>query len=414
MSVESLVEHSFRHQYGRLVALLTRSLGVQHVDLAEDVVQSALAKALISWRQRGLPDDPSAWLYRVARNLAVDALRRQALAKSEPAAEELISQLPGTDVPSEVHLESEIADSQLRLIFTCCHPELPDESRLALTLKTLCGFSVDEIAHGLLTNAANVQKRITRAKEKIREDAGLLWAPAGSDLPPRLDSVHRVLYLIFNEGYNSSHPEELIRRDLCDEAIRLGELLASQPQCCTPTTLALLALMVLHRARFDARLDNEGCILLMEEQDRTAWDRRMIGRGLNLMAQSAEGHELSLYHILLGIAWQHCVADSFDATDWPAILKHYDLLRERFPSPVVELNRAIVVAQIHGPQVGLAEISTIRGLDLLGNYHLLEATLGELHLRAGDKDAARRFFRAAAQKTHSIAERRLLDRKMAE
>lgn len=410
-SAHELVDHFVRHEWGRLVALLTRRLGLCNFDLVEDVVQSTLAQALETWGADEIPDDPAGWVYRVARNKALDALRRQAAA---------LRLAPAVARPEEVApfdaivLDGEIADSQLRMVFACCHEDLPDESRVALTLKALCGFSTAEIARALLTTEANAQKRVARAKEKFRDSSIPFEVPAGERLLARLASVHAVLYLLFNEGYNSSHPDDLIRADLCAEAIRLGCLLADQELCATPETFALLALMLFHAARFDARLDNEGCILLLAEQDRSAWDRGLVERARYYLNCSAQGERLSVYHIQAGIAAHHCLAPSFADTDWPSILRLYDLLLAAQASPVTELNRAVVLAQIQGPEAGIAAVERIRAVELLGNYPLLEATLGELHLRAGHPERARHFFREAARKTTSEPQMRLLERKVAQ
>lgn len=260
-NIPSLVDHFFRHESGRLMAVLTRVFGLHSFELVEDVVQGALLQALEVWKFQGVPDDPAAWIYRVARNKALDVIRHRSVV--EKLTPEWIS-LRGTsnsDPMDRLFLSSEIADSQLRMIFVCCHPELPEESRVALTLKTLCGFSVDEIARALLTTDVNVRKRISRARRKFLESAIEFEVPSGLALSSRLSSVHTVIYLLFNEGYNSSQPFELIRRDLCAEAIRLCLLLFDHPACRNEETSALLALMLFHASRFDARVDAGGEIL---------------------------------------------------------------------------------------------------------------------------------------------------------
>ena len=405
-----VVDHFFRHESARLVALLTRAFGLRHLELIEDVVQSALLQALETWKLKGVPKDPAAWVGVVARNKALDAFRRRQTAeKYAPDVAWLeTSKTGGRAELDELFLDAEIRDSQLRLMFACCHGELPPESRIAVALKVLCGFSLREIAHALLTSEANIKKRIYRAKRKFSSRRIAFEVPAGDELAPRLDSVHSVLYLLFNEGYNSQHPDELIRRDLTEEAIRLCHQLAEHPVCSTPATRALLALMLFHAARFDARLDSEGGILRLEDQDRDRWQQPLIARALEYLDASADGDELSRYHLEAGIAAHHCLAPSFEATDWGAILDLYDRLLALQPSPVYELNRAIVLAQLEGPAAGIAALENTPDLAALGSYHLLDATLGELYLRAGDASRARTYFRAASAKTRSLTERRWL------
>jgi RNA polymerase sigma-70 factor (ECF subfamily) len=407
-----LVEHFFRHEAGRLVAVLTRLFGWRHFDLVEDVVQATLADALRSWQLRGPPDNPSGWVHRVARNKALDALRRDKIARRALGEWSAIrpTHAEGLD---ELFLDAEIEDSQLRMIFACCHPRLARENQLALTLKALCGFNHTEIARALLATGATVKKRLQRATRDLIDQGVTLDPPAADELPQRLDAVHQVLYLLFNEGYSSSEGEEAIRADLCEEAARLCHLLCSHPRCCTPPTRALLALMLFHAARLDARLDHRGRVLLMEDQDRSRWDRRLIGRGLDFLNLSAEG-PVSAFHLEAGIAFQHCAARSYAETDWRAILRLYDALLTLHRSPVYLLNRAIVVAEIDGPRAGLRALHEAGRDAALGHYHLYEATLGELHRRAGDLAEARRHLEAARQKTGSPHDRAIIERRLAQ
>src|SRR5262245_49886897 len=412
-SIHSLVDHFFRHQSGKLVAVLTRFFGLHNLELVEDVVQAALVQALEAWKIHGVPQDPAAWMYRVARNKALDIVRRRQVSdRLNPEWTRLICGDEGSDPLSRFFLSHEIADSQLRMIFTCCHPQLPEESQIALTLKTLCGFSTHEIARALLTTEANVKKRIARAKRKFVDEEIAFEVPAGYALKPRLGSVHTVLYLLFNEGYSSSQPYELIRRDLCEEAIRLCLLLFDHPASTNPETAALLALMLLHASRFDARLDESGNILLLEEQDRGRWNQHLIERGIYYLNESASGDRISRYHLEAAIAAHHSIAPGFAETDWAAILLLYDDLTQTHPSPIHELNRAIAVAQVHGPDAGIAAIEQIQELENLQDYHLLHATFGEFHRRAGRAEEARRCFRRAMECTVSVSEKRLLQRKL--
>jgi RNA polymerase sigma factor (sigma-70 family) len=424
-----LVEHFFRHEAGRLVGVLTRIFGWRNFDLVEDMVQATLLDALEAWRG-GVPDNPSGWVHRVAKNKILDALRRDKI--GQRVMEEwavgwarhscLAARQERLD---ELFLDAEIEDSQLRMMFACCHPRLTREDQLALTLKALCGFGNSEIAHALLVTEETIKKRIQRATRDLRDYPIALDPPLATsespgrpadELAQRLDSVHQVLYLLFNEGYSSSEGDIAIREDLCEEAVRLCHLLCSHPRCCTPATYALMALMLFHAARLEARLDQRGSILLMEEQDRSKWDHRLIEKAQEFLNRSAEGTAISPFHLEAGIAYHHCTAKSYRETDWPAILRLYDALVAIHPSPVYQLNRAIVVAEIEGPHAGIQALEKAGGRrgDALRHYHLFDATLGELNRRAGDFKRARRHFEAARQKTKSPFDRELLDRRLAE
>ena len=409
--VHQLVDHFFRRESGRLVALLSRVFGLNNFDLAEDVVQHALVRSLETWKIRGVPADPAGWLYQVARNRALDLLRqRDTAARLGP---EVTAYWNDPAALGECFLEEEIEDSQLRMIFACCHPQLPPASRIALTLKTLCGVGSGEIARALLTSEAAVKKRIARAKALFRSQPISLEVPTGAGLEHRLESVHLVVYLLFNEGYNSAAASAVIRRDLCEEALRLGQLLAQHRSAASPATHALMALMLFHAARLDTRLDDNGDILLLEDQDRSRWDRGLISRAFEFHRRSTGGPAVSRYHLEAGIAAYHCLAPSFAQTDWKAILRLYDMLLELQDSPLFRLNRAIVLAQLEGPQAGLASLKALVGRPPLKEYYLLDATLGQLYLQAGDKTRARTCFLAARGKTSAPREHRLLERKLA-
>jgi RNA polymerase sigma-70 factor (ECF subfamily) len=410
-SVAPLVEHFFRHEAARLVSVLTRVFGWRNFDLVEDMVQSTLLDALTAWRGQ-VPDNPSGWLHRVAKNKILDALRRNQIGRrviEELAAEQAASE----SELDELFLDSEIEDSQLKMMFACCHPRLARENQLALTLKTLCGFGNSEIARALLVEEETVKKRLQRATRDLVDNKIALEPPAAEELVARLDSVHQVLYLLFNEGYSSSGGEVAIREDLCEEAARLCHLLCSNPRFATPPTQALMALMLFHAARSDARLDPNGFVLLMEEQDRGKWDRRLIRRAKEFLDLSARGTVVSVFHLEAGIALHHCSAARFADTDWPAILRHYNALIAIHRSPVYLLNRAIVVAQIEGPAAGIRALDEA-GLDpALQRYYLFHAALGEFYRRAGDFPRARRHLEVARKKTNSPFDREVIDRRLA-
>jgi RNA polymerase sigma factor (sigma-70 family) len=406
-----LVEHFFRHEAGRLVSVLTRIFGFRNFDLVEDMVQTTLLDALLAWRTQ-VPDNPSGWVHRIARNKILDALRREKI--GQRVMEKWADSRPlHDDKFDELFLDTEIEDSQLRMMFACCHPHLACENQIALTLKTLCGFGLSEIAHALLVSEETVKKRLQRATRALIDRQISLDPPPACELEKRLDSVHQVLYLLFNEGYCSSEGEEAIRFDLCEEAARLCHLLCSQPLFAMPATHALMALMLFHAARLEARLDGQGYILLMDEQDRTRWDWGLIHRAQEFLAESAEGKTVSTFHLEAAIACQYCTAKSYSETNWPAILRFYNALLAIHRSPVYLLNRAIVIAEIDGPAVGLKALEEISHDPTWRHYHLFDATLGELHRRSGDMVRAREHFEAARSSTRSRFDRELIERRLA-
>ena len=348
-----LVDHLFRHQAGKMIAVLTRIFGLHNLELAEDVVQESFLKAMQSWKYGQLPDNPSAWLMQVARNKAIDILRKNS--KESVGINEDFLQLEDNPIGDFFHTD-EIADSQLRMIFTCVHPALKEEDQLALVLKTVSGFSVHEIARALVTNEVTIQKRLYRAKEFIRNEKIAFEIPVGTALMPRLEVVHTFLYLLFNEGYNSGKADELIRRDLCGEAMRLCKALTEHRICSTPTNYALLSMMCFHAARFNSRLADDNNIILLQNQDRKKWDQELIRVGYYYLNHSAAGEEISVYHLESAIAAEHCLANNFAATNWARLLQLYDLLFQMKPSPTVELNRAVVMAEMGNLQQAIDSI----------------------------------------------------------
>jgi RNA polymerase sigma-70 factor (ECF subfamily) len=407
----ALVEHFFRHESGRLSALLARSLGVRRLDLIEDVVQSALGQALEAWSRRGVPEDPAGWLYRTARNLAVDALRRE---RTHAQALPRLAGDAGRDAPPpEARFADEIGDEPLRLLFVCCHDAVPAESRVALALRTLCGFSTAETARALLTTDANVQKRVERARDRLREVDVDFDPPAAAQLGARLDAVLAVIYLLFSQGCHATHADVPIRRDLCDEARRLARMLATQTTGDVPAVHALLALMCFHGARFDARVARDGAIVLLEEQDRSAWNWADVREGMAWLARSAAGDELTRYHVEAGIAWEHCCAATFAATDWRRIADLYDTLGRIAPSPLHALNRAVAEAYLHGPQAGLDRLAAVPPEGVPARYPGWHAVTGELHFRLGRSAAAGHAWREALRWTTARADQEFLRGRLA-
>jgi RNA polymerase sigma factor (sigma-70 family) len=408
-SVSQLVEHLFRHESAKMVATLTRIFGIEHLSLAEDVVQEALGRALQTWPYRGVPENPSAWIMRASRNLALDVIRREKVFRGKEAE---ITRLVETREFSTSEVasssENEIADDRLRMMFVCCHPVIPQDAQVALALKTLCGFSVPEISRAFLTTEAATAKRLTRAKQKIQEAHVPFEIPVGNELARRLESVLQSLYLLFNEGYKASSGDKLVREELCHEAIRLIELLAQHRAGNQPKTHALLALMLLNAARSPAREDAQGNLLRLEEQDRTRWDQTMIARGMSHLRESAAGGGISEYHLQAGIAACHATAVDYQSTDWKRILSLYDRLLEFNDSPVVALNRAVAVANLHGPHAGLKAVHEIRDRDKLASYYLLYSVVAELQMRLNDREGAAEQFRKAFELAETKSERAFL------
>jgi len=400
-------------QYGRLVAQLTHKVGVRHIDLVEDAVQSALAAALTAWVAREMPRDPGAWLYRVACNCLIGALRGDAgrLQILESAVHD-VAHAAAQD-PADTRFTGEVRDDLLRMLFVCCDEAIPRESRLVLALKTLCGFSTAEIALRLFSSEANVHKRLQRARDRLRESsADELTSPPLETLRARLASVHEVLYLLFNEGYLSAHAELAIRRDLCDEALRLATLLAEHSVGAVPETFALLALMHLHAARLAARVDGSGGLLLLEEQDRSLWDQEQMRVGAECLARSASGDAFSRYHAEAGIAAEHCFAPSFAETRWQEIAELYAMLEQVAPSPLHTMNRAVAVAEWQGAAAALALLDGMVPPIWLEGSYLWDAVLADLQRRVGHIEAFRRHRSRALSAAPTDAVRELLQRRL--
>lgn len=412
-SPQQVVEHLFRHESGKMIAVLTRVFGTHNLGMVEDVVQDAFLKAAQSWRYGQLPDNPAAWLIRVAKNKAIDIIRRDHHFRLY--SQELVYQLKTEAEEAVEHffLDTEIADSQLRMIFACCHPSLKEEDQIALTLKTVSAFSAVEIARALVTNEATIQKRLYRAKQFLKEVHIPLEIPSGEQLTQRLEIVYAVLYLLFNEGYNSGKEDELIRRDLCVEAMRLGILLSQHPVGSRPATFALLALMCFQASRFESRIGESNTIILLQNQDRTTWNRDLIRRGFQYFNHSSQGQALTIYHIESAIAAEHCRADAFENTNWQRIRYLYDLLLDVKPTPLVRLNRAIVLAQMKQGAEAIQEIWNIEDIHkLIATQYLYSAVLGDLYCQVGDGNNARKYLLQAHHLTTSLPEKKLIQEKI--
>ncbi len=411
MTTPKVVEHFFRHEYGRLVATLSRRVGVHSIKDVEDAVQSALMTALETWTIAGLPDNPPAWLFRVAHNNLLGELRRRT-GRRRILEQNVTEDIDALENGPESFLAGEVRDDLLRMLFVCCDEAIPVESQLVLALKTLCGFGIREIALRLFASEANVYKRLGRARSRLRELPFRPGELTGEQYSSRLPAVHRILYLVFTEGYLSSHAETAIRRELCDEAIRLATLLAEHPAGNAPETFALLALMHLHAARMTARLDSSGGLLLLEEQDRELWDQQGVQIGLEWLARSSQGDSFSRYHAEAGIAAEHCLARSFQETRWDRVVECYALLERIAPSAIHKLNRAVAVAEWQGPAEGLAVLEGFEPPTWLAGSYIWAAVQADLHRRCGNVHTANRYREVACKLAPTPAVKELLQRRL--
>jgi RNA polymerase sigma-70 factor, ECF subfamily len=396
---DQLVDHLFRRQAGRMTAALVRILGPRHLQLAEDVVQDALLRALEQWPHQGIPQNPAAWLVTVARNRALDALRREASLAAKSAEVVRVFSVRGDLLGDEM-------DDQLAMIFLASHPEIPREARLALTLKTVCGFGTGEIARAFLIQESAAAQRIVRGKRLVQDRDLRFELPQGRALAERRESVLETLYLMFNEGYTRC------LADLREESIRLGRIVAGHPAAGAPEADALLALMLLQSARCASRTDDAGGLLLLEEQDRSRWDARAIAEGLRALDRSARGERMSTYHLEAGIAAAHVTARDYATTDWEQIAQLYGQLYELNPSPVIALNRAVAISRSRGPAAGLEALTEIEHHPSLARYHLLAATLARLWLESGDRARAAFYYSRALACECSAAERNFLEQRL--
>jgi RNA polymerase sigma-70 factor (ECF subfamily) len=411
--VHELVEHLFRHQAGRMLAALTHIFGLENLDLAEEVVQEALLQALRHWRFHGIPDNPQGWLLRAARNKALDLLRRRAsFRRKEHELRERLDERQARENAGAPGGSEELEDEQLAMIFACCAPALPSEARVALTLKAVSGFSVGEIARAFLAEESAIAQRLVRAKRRISEAGIALALPSPGELPSRLDSVLQVLYLLFNEGYGAHSGENLVREDLCGEAIRLCQLLASRPDTGLPKVHALLALFYFQAARLETRVDGEGNLLLLAEQERSQWDQDLLALGVRQLDEAAHGNELSAYHLQAAIAAVHATSASIADTNWSRLVALYDQLFAVAPSPVVALNRAVAQSMVAGPEGALASLDELSAESGLKNYYLLPAVRADFLRRLGRTEEAAACYQEALTYPCSEPERRFLVRRI--
>jgi RNA polymerase sigma factor (sigma-70 family) len=386
VNINKVVDNLFRHDSGRLVSVLTRIFGAENIELAEDVVQDSLVEAIRQWSYKGVPENPSGWLFMVAKNKALNIIKRERYKRRylTDASHFLESEWTVQPALNDLFSGQQVLDDQLSMMFTCCHPAISTDSAVALTLKTLCGFSIAEIASAFLTTEENINKRLVRARQKIREDKIPFSIPESQDIGKRLDTVLETIYLLFNEGYSASAGNSLIRFELCEEAIRLAEIIVEHDAIQNKSNVyAILALMNLNASRFKARSSSEG-VFTMAEQDRSQWDHLLMRKGFYCLEKSTNQSSLSIYHILAAITAHHCAAKDFESTDWEGILSLYDKLVLMDDSHVILLNRAVVVAKIKGAANGLKELEKVRGNPALATYHLFHATCAEFYIELND------------------------------
>jgi RNA polymerase sigma factor (sigma-70 family) len=403
----SSLDNLFRHESGKLITVLTKIFGPQNLELAEDVVQDSLLKALDHWKFHGLPENPSAWLFTVARNKALDVIRQERHRKkfAQDVSPLLTSEYTADATLQQLLTPHQIEDEQLRMMFVCCHPSLPEEGQVALILKTLCGFSTAEIAKAFLTNEETIAKRLYRAKEQFRNHSIAFAIPSSTELQSRLENVLTAIYLIFNEGYHSSYHESIVREDLIEESLRLGKMLVDNSITNLPATNALLALLCFNASRLYGRTDVEGKMIQLKKQDRTKWNQELIQQGNFYFNRAAPSDCVTLYHLEAAIAYEHCSAATYELTNWSRIVELYDWLYQLKPAAIVHLNQLIALAEWKGVQVAMKQFEQSNLNDTLKENSLLYATLGEWHRTLRELEKAKEYFQLAIQKSNSASER---------
>lgn len=409
MQPNQLIAHYFRNEYGKMVSVITRYLGIEKVHTAEDIVQETLYKALHHWTFNGVPDNPKAWLYTVSRNIALNTVSRSRNLRNIKYKIELETR--NTDpVEDIVFSDTEINDSQLKMMMTCCHRALSQDSQLALILKILCGFSIKEIANAFFTNAEAINKRLARGRKKLRESEVDINNPG--EIEKHMGTLLSAIYLIFNEGYKSSKQHTQIRYDLCLEAVRLCELLANSKHIDDKSEIhALLSLMFLNASRFEARMNSENKIVELSQHDRSLYDKSMLFKGLQYLDWSIKNNMVSKYHVMATISANHCVASSYGKTNWNEILKLYDTLLELENSAIVRLNRSVAVANVHGNQKAIVELESLKSEFLSNRNHLYHATLATLYAEEQKESEAIAHYKKAIELAPTKIDKEFLKKK---
>ncbi|MBD0332182.1 MAG: RNA polymerase subunit sigma-24 [Chitinophagaceae bacterium] len=416
-NINKLTDHLFRNEAKKMVAALTKIFGAENLETAEDVVQDTLIQAINLWKLKGIPNNPVAWLYTSAKNKAIDIIRRkkhlQQFDFTDSEKVLLTSEYTVGAVMDDLWKEDVMKDGLLSMMFACCHPGISTENQVTLILKTLCSFSTAEIAQAFLTTENVISKRLYRTKEFFRQNKIKLEIPTAAEINTRTDAVLNAIYLLFNEGYNSTHADEPIRKELMQEAMMLCRLLTENRHTQMPAVFALMALMCFHSARTDSRLTAEGEIILLSMQDRSKWDAHLIEEGNEYMGKAAFGDAITTYHLQAAIAFEHCTAKSVEQTNWQRILQYYEWLMQVAPSPVVQLNKAVATFQLHGAGEAIKELDSITERKKLESYYLYHSLLGEISKQQGKVDQAKEYFQTAMSLTASEAERKLLKTKIA-
>ncbi|MCX6351263.1 MAG: sigma-70 family RNA polymerase sigma factor [Bacteroidetes bacterium] len=416
MNISQLTDHLFRHSSGKMVAVLTKVFGTENLETVEDIVQQTFIDAIMVWRLKGMPDNPQAWLYRVAKNKAIDVIRRNKFSVQYDFTDEdrilLTSEYTLATTMENLWKEELIADDMLRMMFACCHPEISEENQITLILKTLCGFSTAEIAKAFLTSEDTVSKRLYRTKEFFRQQKIKPEIPSVDEIKNRTATVLNSIYLLFNEGYNATYAESLIRKDVMEEALLLAHLLTENKYTQLPESYALMALICFHTSRSESRLTAEGEIILLPMQDRSKWDKSLIKKGNEYMNLAAFGDAVSTYHLEAAIAFEHCTAPSFKETNWQQILTYYNLLCHISPSPIAQLNKAVAVMMMLGAEAALDSLNAIDDKKKLLPFYLYHSLLGELSTRLNNPQKAKQYFETAIELTQSAAEKKMLKEKI--
>ena len=399
-----------------MVAVLVKIFGTENFELAEDVVQDSLISALESWKFNGVPENPRAWLYRVAKNKAIDVIRKNKNSNSfdfsDPERLLLTSEFTLSTTMNNYWEESEIKDDFLGMMYACCHPEISVENQITLILKSLCGFSTKEVARSFLTSEDTISKRLFRTKEYFRLNKIRPEIPSKNEILDRTDAVLASIYLMFNEGYNSTHSDEIVREDVISQAMYLSSALLENARTSLPSVYALMALMCFHTARSQSRVSSEGELVLLANQNRTIWDTKLIEKGNELMNQAAFGGNITIYHLEAAIAYEHCVAQTYESTNWQSILGYYDLMLKSNFDPIVFLNRCLVVLELSGPDSALLDLEKLKSDQQMHTYYLYPAILGAVHERLGSKNLAAEHYQKALKLTKSKHEQNLLTEKI--
>lgn len=408
-STRQLTEHFFRNEYGKIVSVITRYLGVNNVETAEDIVQETLLKAVDNWEQNGIPENPQAWLYKAAKNLTINILKRNDyMGKHEASVNSAPDQFEQVQFSEEI-----ISDEQLKMMFACCHSSISERTQIGLILKILCGFSITEISNAFFSNNETVNKQLVRGRKQLRKNK--IAVDISADINSQLNVVLKTIYLLFNEGYSPTKRNELIRFDLCLEAIRLLEIIVANKEVKEKSNIyALLALMYLNASRFKARISEDNSIIEMEKQDRSKWNQDLIQTGTHFLNMAMKENQISLYLILATISANHCIAESYETTNWEEILRLYDDLLRLEDSPTARLNRSVALAMTQGNQAAIQELKSLQMNSDIGKHYLFHATLGEFYKREKNLDKAVEHLTKAIDLSENERDSKLFQKKIQE